>query len=297
MRRVERCITRSKCGGRRLAYVSKLFVYPIKSTRGIAVDQARVDVSGPVWDRRWMLVGDDGVALTQRTLPRMALIVPRFAGEDLVVEAPGMAAVRIRRWTGEGEWARVRIWRDDLRVPHPDAAYSEWFSEFLGISCRLVHLPDEVVRPVEAPWNQEPWRTSLSDAYPLLVLGQASLDLLNGKLAEPVTVARFRPNVLVDGIAAHEEDSWRRVRIGEVEINVVKPCARCVLTLVDPVTAETGIEPLQTLATYRRGANGKVLFAQNALVTKTGVLRVGETVEVLGAAGETKAPILETRSA
>lgn len=262
--------------------LSHIYIYPIKSTRGIAVEETRVDVSGPVGDRRWMLVDDEGVMISQRTQPRMTLIEPRFEGEDLVVEAPGMGALRIRPWSGEGEWFRGQVWHDELRLPEPDAAYSEWFSSYLGQSCRLLYQPDSVVRPVEAPWDSPPWRTSLADAYPLLLLGQASLDLLNTKLEQPVTIKRFRPNLVITGITAHEEDEWKRVRIGEVELAVVKACVRCAIPLVDPETGETGVEPLRTLARYRRiPESSKVLFAQNALVTKPGVLRVRAEIEVL----------------
>lgn len=253
--------------------------------RGIAVRETRVDLRGPVEDRRWVLVDDEGMIITQRTQPRMTLIVPRFDGDELVVDAPGMQQLRTRPRhieNGEGQRFRAQVWHDELQLPEPDRAYSAWFSDYLGVSCRLLYQPDSVVRPVEAPWNTPPWQTSLSDAYPLLVLGQASLDFLNSKLEVPVTVARFRPNIVVAGTTAHEEDEWRRARMGDVEMSLVKLCVRCAIPQIDPETAETGVEPLRTLAKYRRQAEtGKVLFAQNALVVKPGVLRVGDEVEVL----------------
>jgi uncharacterized protein len=268
-------------GGSALPYLSQIFVYPIKSTRGIEVDQIRVDVSGPMHDRRWMLVDGEGVCLTQRTQPRMALMVPRFEGRHLVVEAPGMQPLRIEEWNGSGERVPVRIWDDDLRLPHPHASYSRWFSDFLGQACRLVHLPDTVVRPVQAPFDRAPWRVSLADSFPILVIGQASLDLLNERLQEPITMARFRPNLVIAGTGAHEEDGWRTVQMGEVKMAIAKACVRCALPLVDPLTAQTGVEPLRTLATYRRKPDSsKVLFGQNALVTQPGVLRAGDAVEV-----------------
>lgn len=262
--------------------LSKISVYPIKSTRGIAVDEIQVDVMGPARDRRWMLVDDEGLMLSQRTQPRMALIAPSFDGDDLIVEAPEMPALRIRPWCGGGEWSRARVWHDELRLPEPDPAYSEWFRSYLGQSCRLLYQPESVIRPVEAPYDTSPWRVSLADGFPLLLVGQASLDLLNQKLEVPVTMERFRPNLVIAGSAAHEEDGWRRVRIGEVELAVVKACVRCAIPLVDPVTGETGVEPLRTLAQYRKKPDStKVLFAQNALATTPGLLRVGDEVEVL----------------
>jgi uncharacterized protein len=260
--------------------LSQIFIYPIKSARGTAVDETPLDISGPVNDRRWMLVDKDGLFLSQRKLPRLALIDPRFEGADLVVTAPGMSPLRIPNWLGEGEWVPVRIWRDQLTLPHPNKVYSEWFSTFLGRTCRLVHLPDMVVRHVEPPFDQPEWRVSLADGYPLLLLTQASLDLLNEKLASPVGVERFRPNLVISGTAPHEEDTWRRLQIGSVQLAVVKPCARCSTVLVNQSTAEVGIEPLRTLARYRRLPQS-ILFAQNALVTNPGALRVGTPVDVL----------------
>lgn len=239
-----------------------------------------LETAGPARDRRWMLVDDAGVALTQRTQPRMVLLTPRFDGEELIVEAPQKQALRIRHWTGEGERVPVRIWNDELRLPHPDPCYSEWFSSFLGQSCRLVHLPDSILRPVEAPFNEAPWRVSLADSFPVLVITQASLDLLNSKLREPITMSRFRPNVVVEGTEPHAEDGWRRVRMGGMDWATGKLCVRCAIPQVNPETGETGLEPLQTLAQYRRPER-KVLFGHKGRVSAPGVLRVGDAVEVL----------------
>jgi uncharacterized protein len=261
-------------------FVSQIFIYPIKSARGTAVSQTQLDRTGPVNDRRWMLVDGDGIFLSQRTCPQLALVWPRFEGTDLVVTAPNMSPLRISSWSGEGEWLPVRIWRDRLELPHPSQAYSDWFSAYLGQPCRLVYLPDSVARPIEAPYDKPEWRVSLADGYPLLLMTEASLDHLNQKLATPVSVERFRPNLVISKAAAHEEDIWRRLRIGSVELAVVKPCARCSTVLVDPNTAALGLEPLRTLAGYRRRPQG-IMFAQNALVLDAGQLNVGAPVEVL----------------
>jgi uncharacterized protein YcbX len=229
-----------------------------------------------------MLVDAQGLFLSQRKVPRLVLIQPRFEGRNLVVIAPDMPPLTIPSWSGEGEWIPVRIWRDDLNLPHPDPHWSEWFSSFLGLSCRLVHLPDEVVRPVEPPFSDPKWRVSLADAYPLLVLTEASLDLLNTKLPSPVGIERFRPNLVIAGATTpHAEDSWTTLQIGSVRLAIVKPCARCSTVLVDPETAEVGVEPLETLAQYRRMPQA-VMFAQNALVLTPGQLRVGTPVAVVG---------------
>jgi hypothetical protein len=261
-------------------YLSQIFVYPIKSAQGAAVTETALDISGPVRDRRWMLVDEQGVFLSQRTVPGMALVSPRFEGLDLVVTAPGMSRLVIRKWSGEGEWISVSIWRDQLRLPHPNQIYSDWFSDFLGRTCRLVCLPDTVRRQVEAPFDQPEWRVSLADGYPLLLVSQASLDLLNEKLSVPVGMERFRPNLVISGTAPHEEDSWRRLQIGAAQFMIVKPCARCSVVLVNPSTGERELEPLRTLAGYRKQPQ-KVMFAQNALVTHPDHLRVGAAIQVL----------------
>lgn len=261
--------------------LSQIFVYPIKSARGIAVSQTLLDVSGPVRDRRWMLVDSEGVFLSQRKLPRMALLRPRFEGTDLVVTAPGMSPLVISEWAGGGEMISVTIWRDRLTLPHPNQVYSNWFSGFLDRACRLVHLPKTVTRPVEPPFDEPGWRVSLADGYPLLVLTQASLDFLNQKLTSPVSVERFRPNLVISGTTPHEEDRWQRLRIDSVQLAIVKPCARCSIVLVDPEKAAVGIEPLRTLAQYRRRAQ-EVMFAQNALVVNPGKVHVCMPIEVLG---------------
>lgn len=261
-------------------FLSQIFVYPIKSLRGIAVSETQLDTSGPLRDRRWMLVDHEGVFLSQRTVPRMALLRPRLEGAGLIVTAPKMPPLLISEWSGEGDWLPVRIWRDHLTLPHPNQSYSDWFSAFLGLPCRLVYLPDTVQRPVEPPYNQPESRVSLADGYPLLILTQASLDLLNEKLSAPVTVERFRPNLVISKTSAHDEDNWRRLQIGNVKLAIVKPCARCSIVLIDPGTAQPGIEPLRTLSRYRRMPRS-VMFAQNALILNPGHLRVGESVDIL----------------
>ncbi len=264
-------------------FLSRIFIYPIKSARGIAVAEAELTTSGPDNDRRWMLVDEEGLFLSQRKVPRMALIEPRLEGADLVVTAPGMSPLVMSAASrGAGELMPVTIWHDHLKLPHPNPAYSQWFSIFLGQSCRLVCLPDNVIRNVEPPFDGPEWRVSLADGYPLLVVTEASLIMLNEHLTSPVGIERFRPNLVVSGTAPHEEDDWRRVQVGSVQLAIVKPCARCSIVLVDPSTGAVGIEPLRTLARYRNLPRG-VMFGQNALVINPGKLCVGAAVEVVDA--------------
>lgn len=266
-----------------MMFLSQIFIYPIKSARGIAVAEAELDTSGPCNDRRWMLVDEEGLFLSQRKAPRMALMEPHLEGADLVVAAPGMSPLVISAASrGVGDLIPVTIWHDRLKLPHPNPAYSQWFSTFLGQPCRLVYLPDNVIRNVEPPFDGPEWRVSLADAYPLLVVTEASLTMLNEQLMSPVGIERFRPNLVISGTAPHQEDDWRQVQVGSVQLAIVKPCARCSIVLVDPCTGAVGVEPLKTLARYRNQPRG-VMFGQNALVVNPGKLRVGTAVEVLDA--------------
>jgi uncharacterized protein len=271
-----------------LARVSDLFVYPIKSLGGVRVEDRTVGDLGLATDRRWMLVDDAGVFLTQRALARMALVhaAPRGADVDagVRVTAPTLEPVDVLPPPPDAPRRRVQVWDDVVEAQTYAPAVDEWFSEAIGKSCALVFMPDDVRRPVDPTYAGPDDRAAFSDAFPLLLVSRESLADLNGRLAsrgvEPVTVRRFRPNVVVEGTAgAFAEDAWGAVEVGEVALRVVKPCARCVLTTVDPDTAEPSPrgEPLRTLATFRT-RNGKVHFAQNALVARGGTLRVGDLV-------------------
>lgn len=256
--------------------VGALFVYPLKSAAGIAVDELTFDARGPVGDRRWMLVDAHGTALTQRELPRLALIQPSFLTPDHngairldVVATNGIAVAP----PTHGFARDVRIWDDVVPVYDAGDRVADWCSNILNVACRLVYLADVAHRPLNArfagPLPATGRETTLSDGAPVLLLGQASIDALNARLidaaSQPVTLLRFRPNILVHGITAHDEDQWSEIVIGAVTMGVGAPCARCVITTIDPHTATAGIEPLRTLATYRR-QSGAVMFGVNASV-------------------------------
>lgn len=268
-------------------FVSELYVYPIKSMRGIALDRVTLDERGVRHDRRWMLVDPDGVFISQREAPRMALIDVRLRSDALLVEAPGMEPLRIPFDAG-GEPVRSTIWRDAVDAVRVSPAADDWFARFLGRSCSLVHMPDASRRVVDPHYVKQERIVGFADAYPLLLIGQGSLDALNQRLAakgeSPVAMHRFRPNIVVAQSAPHAEDEWRQVRIGSIDVDVVKPCARCAITTVDVATGEAGKEPLRTLATYRKQGS-KTLFGQNAVHRRAGSIAIGDHVTVLAAAG------------
>ena len=277
-------------------HVAALHVHPIKSLRGIAVRAASVDAFGLALDRRWMLVDDAGVFMTQREdagLTRLEIaLVPPAGGDATVatrdatlrVRAPSGATIDLAPPPPDARRRRVRIWADEVMACDYPAEVDQWFEAALGRPCHLTWMPDDSRRPVAHDRATSADRAPFSDAFPVLVLSQASLDDLNARLVAraqaPVGPERFRANVRVAGAAApYAEDTWGRVRAGEVALDLVKPCARCVVTTLDPETGRAGAEPLRTLAEYRK-VGSKVMFAQNALVREPGLLHVGDAVHV-----------------
>lgn len=260
--------------------VTGLFVYPLKSAGGIAVASAELDAFGIRHDRRWMVQSRDGHFLTQRDLPRLALIRTSIRDRTLQLDAPGMEPLHLPLDQETGARLRVRIWADVTQGVDAGADASRWISQAVGEDARIVRMPDDAFRPVHPDFDIGAARVSFADGFPLLLVSQASLDGLNARLELPLPMNRFRPNLVVDGTLPHAEDGWRRIAVGSVPLAVVKPCARCVTTTVDQDTGETAQEPLRTLATYRRHGNG-VLFGQNAIHLEPGVLRVGDAVTVV----------------
>ena len=263
--------------------VSGLYRYPIKSCRGHSLTEATLDARGVVGDRRLMLVDAEGEFLTQRELPRMALIAPSLDGDLLTVRSPGVDELRVR-CTGGGPRVEVTIWRDLCVAVDQGQESADWFRAILGVPCRLVGMADEHVRRVNAKYARRPDdQTAFTDGFPLLLMSEASLEDLNRRLPAPLPMNRFRPSVVVRGCDPYAEDGWGggAIRIGSLELDVVKPCERCVITTNDQDTSEFGLEPLRTLATYRRRPGGGVMFGQNLVHRGPGTMRVGDRLEVL----------------
>jgi uncharacterized protein YcbX len=261
--------------------LSAITIYPVKSLKGIAVAEAAIEPRGLAYDRRWMLVDNFGAFMTQREYPRMALVRVDLTPHGLLCVAPEGEPLLVP-YAGEGRPFAVEIWRDHCRAVTVSREADEWFSRFLGLACHLVRMPETTERRVDTDYAHNSEIVSFADGYPFLLIGQASLDDLNRRLAEPLPMARFRPNLVVVGAAPFAEDGWRRVQIGDAVFAPVKPCARCELTTVDPDRGVVGgKEPLRTLATFRK-VGSKVLFGQNLLLAEGGgTLRVGAAVRVL----------------
>jgi uncharacterized protein len=263
--------------------ISSIHTYPIKSCGALSHNEIALDKRGPVWDRCWMVVDSEGMFITQREIPALALVQPRFDNGDLAISAPGMPEVCVPLQREAGEIWRVQVWDDECAAWDEGDELAQWLGDYLNVDARLVRMADDYIRQVDMTYASENTPVSFADGFPLLIVSEASLDELNrhmverGKEAVPMT--RFRPNVVVSGAEPFAEDSWRTVQIGEVTIDVVKPCARCVTTTVDQLTGTVPdvAEPLRTLNTFRK-QNGKVMFAQNAIHHAPGVLKVGDTV-------------------
>jgi len=229
-----------------------------------------------------MLVQPDGTFITARKVPKMVLLEPQFRGEELYVGHLHKAIdpLHIPLMPHSHETLIVQIWDDEVPAHEVSEEANNWFSEQLGITCKLVYMADDNHRQTDARYANEGEWVSFADGFPYLIIGQESLNGLNARLDTPMEMSRFRPNLVFEGGQAHIEDTWKQVQVGEAVFEVAKPCARCSLTTVDPQTAHPGKEPLKTLSTYRTQRN-KVMFGMNMLLRKGASLKVGDKMEVL----------------
>jgi uncharacterized protein YcbX len=264
--------------------LESLSLFPVKSCGAVELVEAQVEARGLKYDRRWLVTDESGRFLTQREVPQLATIRPHI-GQDTLELRCGDARLDVPLELHEGHTMRVQIWRDEVEAVRVGELADEWLRDVLGIDARLVWMPGEAKREVDARFAHKGEITSFADGFPFLVLTSASVDDLNERIAqnggETIGAERFRSNFLIAGATPYDEDSWARFRIGQCEFEVVKPCSRCVIPTLDQATGERSAgEPLRTLATYRR-TNGKIYLAQNALPRKMGRVRVGDEVEVL----------------
>jgi uncharacterized protein YcbX len=267
--------------------IARLFVYPVKSCAGVEVRDALLTETGFDLDRAWMVVDESGEFVSQREMPRMALIRPQLKHTEVVLRAPGMLALHLAVDTVE-ERTRVRVWDDELDAWDMGAVAAQWFSDFLGAKLRLVRFDPDVRRLSNRKWTdgvEAP--NQFSDGFPLLVASEGSLAELNRRLTEAghpqAVMERFRPNTVLAGLEAHDEDRVRELRIGEgVRLRMVKPCPRCPMPDIDPATAESTPHVSEALRAYRSNpvVDGAITFGQNAIVLD-GVdrtVRVGDAV-------------------
>lgn len=262
--------------------ISQLYVYPIKSLGGIELTEARLTDRGIEHDRRWMLVGEANRFLTQREFPQMALLRTTMQENKLTVHEKGneVDQLHLDLYPTGSELMSVQIWDDVCEAIAISNEADDWFSKKLNMRCKLVYMPDASVRKVDTEYAFNNELAGFSDAFPVLMIGQASLDDLNSRLEEKVPMNRFRPNIVFTGGTAFEEDTMKEFHINGTAFYAVKPCARCVVTTTNQETGATAKEPLKTLASYRTG-NNKVYFGQNILYKNKGTIKVGDELKVM----------------
>ncbi|MDB6142207.1 MAG: ycbX [Pseudomonas sp.] len=265
--------------------LSALYRFPLKSGIAEPLQHARFDGLGLAGDRRWMLV-DEGTGrfFTQRAMPQMSQLSALWnAAGGLTLNAPGFQSLDVPvPESTETSLRGVTIWRDTLRVPDAGDEAAKWISAFMGRPTRMVHVPDDRARWLPSGYGTVDDKVGFADGFPLLLIGQASLDDLSDKVGRPLEMLRFRPNLVVEGGEAFAEDGWKRIRIGDMEFRLLKGCSRCILTTIDPKTGERSAdrEPMTTLKTYRE-REGDVWFGQNMVNDGPGMLEVGMEVTVL----------------
>ncbi len=272
------------------AYLSNLIIYPIKSLAGIQVQQWQVNAKGLLYDRKWMLIDENNKFLSQRRLPKMALITTALVDNSLVLSAPGMEDKTLLLNDAEtGEEVMTEIWHDLCPARCVSVEMDEWFSQFLKMSCRLVYQPENIIRAVDSRYANTTDKVYFSDGFPFLIISEASLNALNEAIGLKLTMARFRPNLVIANCEAYTEDTWRKIRVGEIDFRLPKPCARCSVPTINPISAEITQEPLTTLSRLRKW-QGKVYFGQNALHDVQGILKLGDEI-IINEIGKAQPPL------
>lgn len=261
--------------------LSGIWIYPVKSLRGVPLQQAQVERRGLRHDRRWMMVDESGTMITQRKVHGLVRIMVRAKGDEWLLSHrnPAFGNCSVPLEAGDGRRLTVQVWDDRVEALWPGLEADRWLTEVLKRSCRLVFMDDQALRPADERYAGPGQQVSFADGYPYLLLSQTSLEELSVRSALPLETERFRPNFLVSGSAPFAEDHWRRISIGGIGFELVKPCARCVVTTLDPITGDKGKEPLRTLASFRQRDN-KLYFGSNMICLQTGPVGVGAEVTV-----------------
>ena len=262
--------------------ISALHCYPIKSCAGHALTQAELTPRGIRYDREWMVVDDDGVFLSQRSHPALALVLPAPGENILALSAPDMPDLTIAT-PNEGDPIGVTVWDYPCEGIDQGEEAAQWFKAYLQTSCRLVRMRSSFTRVVDQTYAPRPSdQVGFADGFPLLLISEGSLEDLNTRLPARILMNRFRPNLVVTGCAPYAEDEWKTIQINGLTLEIAKPCGRCATTTVDQLTGQKNSdqEPLRTLATYRRHDN-LVFFGQNVTYAETGALTVGDDLRVI----------------
>jgi uncharacterized protein YcbX len=262
-----------------LLTLSEINIYPIKSLGGISLQSSEVEERGLKYDRRWVLVDESNTFFTQRDFPEMALIKVSIDDNGLKLnhKTKTIESLFVPFDFKHMRPDKVVIWADTVFGDFYNKQIDDWFSEIGGIKCHLVKMPESTRRVVDESYAKNKI-VSFADGYPFMIIGQSSLDDLNSRMEIPLPMNRFRTNFVFKGGKPFEEDVWKKFKIGNVNFEVVKPCARCVITTTNQETAERLHEPLLTLSKYRKFDN-KVMFGMNLVCESTGIVKVGDILE------------------
>ena len=259
----------------KLPMIQELNFYPIKSFRGLRTSEMRIDASGAQWDRQWMLIDDKNTFLSQRQLPILAKIGVAFDEASIELSVHEKGSVDFGLEEQEGKELQVKIWKAEVPAFEVSGEVSEWVSGIVGKKVRLVRMSKEAKRLWDADNADSTLR--FTDSRPLLVIGRASLEQLEKKANITMSMARFRPNIVLNHIPPHAEDGYSSIQIGGMELKALKPCTRCKITTVHPLTGAVGEEPLKTLATYRQQEKG-ITFGYYYTAVKPGLIKLGAPV-------------------
>tara|TARA_R110002012_G_scaffold40596_5_gene111797 strand:- start:15002 stop:16210 length:1209 start_codon:yes stop_codon:yes gene_type:complete len=264
------------------ATLKNIIIYPIKSSAGIELSNSWVEEFGLAFDRRFVVASPDGEFFTARTQPSLCLLQANLTATGMIITAPKMPALVIDYNLLSLNYVDVQVWNDTISAQQCEDAINQWFSRYLQKPCQLLFFGTESQRFVKNKNSQ----VGFADGYPLLLISQASLDHLNSQYppnARSIPMSQFRPNIVVSDCDAFTEDTWQKIRIGEVEFEVTKPCTRCIFTTINPENAvkDHQQEPLKTLKNYRQIANGDILFGQNLVALNQGQIKRGDKLEVL----------------
>lgn len=270
--------------------VSSIHIYPIKSTAGISLPNSKVEELGLAFDRRFIVCDPSGQFITARTEPKLCLVQTTMTSQGLVLSAPNMEVLTLSYKEFTDQYHKVTVWGDEVNGQFCSQKASNWFSDYLQRPCELLYFGQNSHRE-KKPNTDESRKVAFADGYPLLLISQASLNELNERLLanshnslqQDVSMAQFRPNIVVDDCLPFAEDGWQHIRIGEVEFKVSKPCERCIFTTINPTNGEKHPQqqPLKMLKSFRRDDNGEVLFGQNLIALNKGTISQGDTLTVL----------------
>lgn len=257
--------------------ISALYIYPVKSLAGIALHQSELDAMGLKYDRRWMLVTEQGDFLSQRKFPNMAIIQSSFRNEQLVLSCSDHDDLAVPE-ADPGNTMQVKIWNDTVTAQRVGDEADVWLTDILGNSCHLVYIDDDEVRQCDPDYANHSDRTGFADTFPILMISEASLEDLNQRLDKSISMKRFRPNIVIKGCEAFAEDDFKQFKIADIPIRGVKNCSRCVIPTINPETGEKDSpETLTTLMQYRKRDNN-VYFGQNIAHDEPGMIQVGDTL-------------------